>query len=347
MVFFCFVLGPGCHPDSPKTNLKVVYEGNKAVAIQFYTNSADGPYKVFLGEGTKTPILGALTLKNNRYIFKPIVPFTEGESYSIYRKNTLFSEFYIKENKGSQPELMAIYPTRDTVPENLLKMYFVFSEPMQEVGNPLDYISIKNKTDQKEETIFLDLEAQLWNAAHTELTLWLDPGRIKTDLIPNKEKGLPIRENKEYLIQVNATWRSANGTPLKRTYEKHLYVSARDDRSPKVSDWKIKRPKIGTRDMLKIDFNESLDAMLLRETIQFYTTKGEILKGKIKLQNKEQGISFYPDESWKKGDYKIQIAAKLEDLAGNNLNHVFDRDLDKSALKSEAVLMEFLDFKME
>ena len=37
-------------------------------------------------------------------------------------------------------------------------------------------------------SIFLELENELWNPEHTQLTLWLDPGRIKRDLIPNQRK---------------------------------------------------------------------------------------------------------------------------------------------------------------
>ena len=40
---------------------------------------------------------------------------------------------------------------------------------------------------------FLDLQPELWNAEGTVLTLWLDPGRIKRDLIPNKELGIPLK----------------------------------------------------------------------------------------------------------------------------------------------------------
>ena len=69
---------------------------------------------------------------------------------------------------------------------------------MQEVRNSLEYIKVINLNTQKEEDIFLTLETELWNADHTELTLWLDPGRIKKDLIPNQKLGIPIKNGNSY-----------------------------------------------------------------------------------------------------------------------------------------------------
>ncbi len=44
-------------------------------------------------------------------------------------------------------------------------------------------------------------------------------------------------------------------------------------------------------------------------------------------QNKERAFLFYASESWKAGEYNLRIEGRLEDLAGNNLNRPFDKDL--------------------
>jgi hypothetical protein len=36
---------------------------------------------------------------------------------------------------------------------------------------------------------------------------------------------------------------------------------------------------------------------------------------------------FIPEQNWSAGSYTLRILSKLEDLAGNNLNKVFDRDI--------------------
>ncbi|MEM7513074.1 MAG: hypothetical protein AAF388_19250, partial [Bacteroidota bacterium] len=40
-----------------------------------------------------------------------------------------------QEEKERGPEISAIYPSADTLPENLLRMYIQFSSPMKTVGN--------------------------------------------------------------------------------------------------------------------------------------------------------------------------------------------------------------------
>lgn len=343
MVFFCFAFLLNCNSNNnTKIKVTVAYKEHKAVAVHF--NGIDDTYAVYLNEHSKTAVLGNFSFEKEMVNFTPLVPFTPGETYHLYKDTLLVSSFHIKQNSSARPELITIYPTRDTVPENLLKMYFVFSEPMQEVGDPLDYITIQNTGDQKEESIFLHLEAELWNKEHTQLTLWLDPGRIKTDLIPNKEKGLPIIKGNTYDIQIDSNWRAANGQTLKETYRKHLYVSSRDTHSPLVSEWEIEIPKANTLDALTIDFKESLDAILVAETIHFFNADSTGVYGEIDLQLNEKGILFYPENPWVKGKFTIQVASKLEDLSGNNLNHLFDRNLQTSDSGSKATTHKFIDF---
>lgn len=40
-------------------------------------------------------------------------------------------------------------------------------------------------------------------------------------------------------------------------------------------------------------------------------------------------LEFVPDKLWKTGHYLLRVNARLEDLAGNNLNKVLDRDVPK------------------
>ena len=49
-------------------------------------------------------------------------------------------------------------------------------------------------------------------------------------------------------------------------------------------------------------------------------------QGVLNWQRRSELI-FKPDLDWKVGDYELLIDSKLEDLAGNNLNHLFDKDL--------------------
>lgn len=328
LVFFCIPCFFGCAESAEIESVSVNYVDGKAAHISFTSNSNTEEYSIYVQGTTETPVIGEFSELNGKNIFTPVIPFSKGQSYELKKNGKFITGFFIDEKKSKAPELLVVYPTRDTVPENLLKMYFVFSKPMQELGNTLDFIKVHNVTDDRPESIFLPLETELWNKEHTQLTLWLDPGRIKRDLIPNKEKGLPIEAGKEYLVQVGTDFKDADGISLATGYSKKIYVAARDAKKPTVEGWELSIPKEGTNEALRIDFKEPLDAILAKESIAIYTTStNDLVQGNFKLMPYEQQLAFYPDAHWVKGDYYIEAASRLEDLAGNNLNHLFDKDI--------------------
>ncbi len=330
MVFFCFLLIVSCQKTVDAIVVSVNYKNDKAVSISFISDISSNDFSVHLKDN-KTAVLGDFSLDKGAHTFTPIIPFSGGQEYQLNHLDKTMASFIAENNTITEiPELAAIYPTTDTVPENMLKMYFVFSKPMQEVGKSLDFIKVFNKITNKEVEVFLELETELWNREHTILTLWLDPGRIKTDLIPNKEKGLPILESNEYIITIDNNWKDAGGNTLKQEYSKNLYVIKRDAKNPSVNDWEITIPKKETTNPLIIDFKESLDAILAQETIQIYNAENELVLGELRLKNNEQILEFESIGNWHKGNYFIIVESRLEDLAGNNLNHLFDVDLENN-----------------
>lgn len=329
LVFFCIVLIFSC-VDSTKNqlNTKVKYVDNKAVSVTLLSTTSFEDVQLFLHGMPDTPVLGDFETVNGELTFMPLVPFTNGNTYEIYQSKKRLAEFTINAlMEASTPKITAIYPSTDTIPENLLKMYFVFSKPMQEVQSALDFIEVYNVTDDTPTTIFLELENELWNTDHTELTLWLDPGRIKTDLIPNRTKGLPIEAGKEYRITIRNTWKDAENNPLDSEYTKKIYVTSRDSEKITLENWSVRIPSQGTHDKLVLDVREPLDAMLALETIDVLDAQNNKIEGIFKLARKEQQVWFMPKKPWRSSNYEISVLAVLEDLAGNNLNHLFDKDL--------------------
>jgi hypothetical protein len=43
----------------------------------------------------------------------------------------------------------------------------------------------------------------------------------------------------------------------------------------------------------------------------------------------ERSWSFAPEAPWRPGSHELEIDTRLEDLAGNSVAHVFDRDLTR------------------
>ena len=193
---------------------------------------------------------------------------------------------------------------------------------------------------------FLELESELWNVNRTRLTLWLDPGRIKTDLIPNKEKGLPITQGNNYTIKINDAWRSANGITLDQPAIKTYYVTSSDKIKPSVTNWSIEVPKTGTKSELLIKFKESLDAILARERIHVLDQSNNRVYGKYDLMASERILKFVPDEEWKSGVYIVKAASELEDLAGNNLRHLFDVDT-RNSIENQSETIQSIKFTIK
>ena len=332
LVCLSFLLG--CSADKEVYNVLPIYKDGKAVNVQFHSSNLND-LKVYLKRERATPVLGTFHSEKNSHLFIPVLPFSPGQTYEIRRDTTVLASFSIAEkSKKELPEIVHIYPSTDTVPENLLKVYVKFSHPMQAVGRALDYISVYNETLEREEDIFLQLESELWNKEHTLLTLWLDPGRIKTDLIPNKEKGLPIQKGNTYSIRFSNNWRSAEGVELKKSYTKTIEVTEKDKRMPTLTDWKFSLPRVLSRSKLSISFPEAMDAVLLSESVRILDAKEVQKPGIFLLGKSEKELIFQPYDSWEKGDYTLEVKSILEDLGGNNLNGLFDRDITSSVRDS-------------
>lgn len=337
LVFFCAILFlNACKDTDTLHNINVHYEQNKAVSVHF-TGTSSTSYQIIKKEENAIPVLGELNAEGMDITFTPVIPFTSGISYEIKIGKVVVGEFNIKENTpGTPPKVTAIYPKLDTVPENLLKMYITFSKPMQEVRSALDFISVINLTTQKTEDIFLPLETELWNADHTELTLWLDPGRIKKDLIPNRELGIPIKQGNRYEIVLSTDWSDAKGNALDKEYRKSMVVGARDVQLPSIKNWSLTIPKIASKEALGIAFGESMDAMLIDKDLQIFDANNTVVSGGFLTMGNPSSTLFIPKERWKKGTYTLVVQSSMEDLAGNNLNRLFDTDLQKKKTTTDS-----------
>ena len=266
--------------------------------------------------------------------FKPLIPFTSGLTYEVSVAGKTIGKIEIPIPVYTDlPALTSIYPSQDTLPENLLKFYFEFSHPMRE-GQALKYITlIKNGADTVLGT-FLDLQPELWNRDYTLLTLWLDPGRIKRDLQPNQRLGAPLEHAASYTLVVRSGWADTRGVVIAEDFIKNFLVAARDSIRPDLKQWSLKTPKSGTTDPLVILFTESLDRVLSSEAVRIISADGNPINGKTELKNEESVLEFTPESPWEKGTYSIECEVRLEDLAGNNLNRLFDRDITKDAEQS-------------
>ncbi len=345
LVFFCSLLWVSCQKEIQNPKYRIDYsQGQKAYQISFEGSGSTQEYSVLL-KGQTNAVLGDVLKEEENIVFRPVIPFSWDKEYEIYKNGDFYMEFTVRAPENViRPKLLGIYPKLDTLPENLLKMYFEFDQPMQQSRSSLEYIKVFNLTKGGEVDIFLPLENELWNREKTRLTLWLDPGRIKKDLIPNKKRGVPIEEGNQYELIVERHFSGGDyGADLGKPSIKRFYVHRRDRESPVINQWKLTVPKSNTKEGLGIDFKESLDYFLIQETIRAFKGKEE-LGGAFFVSKKGNSVVFIPEGPWQKGTYSIHIESRLEDLAGNNLNRLFDVDLENRGEvdNSEFKVLEFV-----
>ena len=271
--------------------------------------------------------------------FYPTWHFSPGQEYEVYWKGEPIHSFRIDPLDKPATELLRIYPSADTLPSNTLKMYFEFSAPMG-YGDSYQYVLLIDHNGDTLDNVFLQLRPELWNEDRTILTLWFDPGRIKRDLGPNQELGAPLVKGVSYTVLVDDRWNDANGTSLSSGMSKTFFVTKDDRALPSIELWEVSNPASNTKDTLSILFNESMDAQLAMEVIVVYYEEQQV-EGVTFLEDYEYVWHFWPSDNWRKGEHTIIIEGRFEDLAGNNLNRLFDRDLmDESDMASEQPYFE-------
>src|SRR6185369_12507486 len=144
----------------------------------------------------------------------------------------------------------------------------------------------------------------------TMLTLWLDPGRIKRDLQPNKLMGPPLQAGMHYHLIIK-DWQDTEGGILAKPFQKDFFTGTRDSISPDIDRWIFTFPRKESLEPLQINTGESLDFVLLNNTIRILDRMGNMIPGKISLQKEETGLLFTPAVAWKPGTYKLEVETRL------------------------------------
>jgi hypothetical protein len=219
-----------------------------------------------------------------------------------------------------------IFPTADTLPANLLRLYVVFSAPMS-IGESPAHLKLLDDAGREVAGAFLRLDEELWDPTRRRLTVLVDPGRVKRGLRANLESGAPLVEGRRYRLVVDRDWRDGKGLPLQARFEKHFVATAADRGSPDPAGWRLAEPRPSTRDPLTVRFPEPLDRALLAHALTIHDPHGAVVRGEMVVGREEREWTLVPSQPWMAGTHTLRVAGELEDVAGNSLQRVFDRDL--------------------
>ena len=275
------------------------------------------------------PLIGKTILTEDQLRFVPQFPFLAGQTYeasftdSNGRRTATSHTFRVK---ALNPSLTALFPSGDTVPANHLKFYLQFSERMEQ-GNIFRHFKLTDMTSGKpvEEPF---RETELWSTDGKRLTLWLHPGRQKTGVNLNVELGSVLEPRRRYALEVSGAWKSEAGVALKLATRKIFKTTPVDRSQPNPSHWRFTLPASNTRIPIRVRFKSPLDWALLHTMFTISDGQDNEVAGKLKVERQETQWSFTPARLWTRGKYHLKVHWELEDLAGNNLERLFEVNLE-------------------
>lgn len=274
------------------------------------------------------PMAGSHSFAKGTLKFRPLFPLDPGLRYTAKYKLLSASITAPKRPPGPPNKVTRVTPSTGILPLNLLKFYLHFSAPMTR-GDSYEHIHLHDRKGRRVADPFLELPEELWNPGMTRLTALLDPGRIKRGLLPNQELGAVFEKDQPYTLSIDRAWKDATGQPLGQSFTKSFRASAPDYEQPHPKKWRFTYPAAGTREPLRISFGEPLDAALAARFLTVNLPSNISLEGITSLSAQESIWEFHPTKPWAALPHELRIDHRLEDLAGNSIERLFEEGLDK------------------
>ena len=284
--------------------------------------------------------VGQYAVEDGRIRFTPMFPLDPGRQYHVSftppgGEPVTATVGLPAADTTPKTMVLQVFPTADLVPENQLRLYIHFSEPMGMRGGR-DFIHLLDASGQEVKDPFLPLDAEFWNDDRTRYTVFFDPGRQKRGIAPIAEMGRSLTAGKSYTLVVDAAWRDGHGLPLKQAFRRSFTVGPPDERPLDPKTWKFEAPAAGSSTALTIAFPEPLDHGLLLRALGLRGPGGKPLEGTVVVGANELTWSFTPAEPWKPGPHNVVALSMLEDLAGNRIGRAFEVDqFDRTDDKAE------------
>ena len=275
--------------------------------------------------------------------FVPRFPFLAGTSYAMVIGHPVTADDPAvlriarpAPDRASSTEVVAVYPDVAVLPRNALRFYIHFSAPMSE-GEAARRVRLESAdTGEPLSGAFSPMDFELWDPPRRRLTVLLDPARIKQGLAPHREAGYPLQAGTAVVLVVERDFCDAGGVPLIAEYRRRYQVGP--DLRSRVDPWAwaLQIPAAATRQALVARFDRPLDRALLEDCLAV-VDPGGLVAGDAAVADGDQSWSFVPDSAWPPGPKRILIDPVLEDIAGNSVVRIFDRDLQRPDQEPRAV----------
>ena len=327
-------------PEQAESNVVFELSGEQPVV------DPSDVFQVFVGSNAvccegSLPIAGRYSIEERTVTFDPAFDFIEGQHYTVKisgkdgalvedanaASTHFIDEFTIKRsNENVNPEVVAIYPSGDQVPENTLRFYIHFSTPMRPNVSS-DFIKLLDASGAVDTAAFMTFKQELWSEDRKRLTLLMDPGRIKRGVSQNLALGPALQEGRTHSIVVNAGWPTANDAQEMPRFESVFTTSKALRTIPDPENWTIVSPKYMSSEPLLIEFDRPFDSELLLSGITVLDENGQAIAGVISLEKNERAWRFDRKGLWQNSQIQIAVDPLLEDVAGNNFFELLDHSL--------------------
>ena len=266
--------------------------------------------------------------------FWPAFPFDPGREYDVRFDPARVSRAGLSApavtatismpSTGRSPSVSVdgVYPSGDVMPENLLRMYVHFSAPMGQHGGR-DHIMFVDDTGREVPDVVVPLDTDLWNSERTRYTVILDPGRVKREILPNREMGRALHEGRGMTVVVKRDWPDAHGLPLTTEFRHRYRIGPAAEHALSTVEWHVTPPGAGSLDALTVTFPKPLDFGLLQRSLSVRRGDSHIA-GEVRITEGETRWEFVPRSEWQRGPYILTVEPILEDLAGNRIGRAFE-----------------------
>jgi hypothetical protein len=305
-------------------------------ALRVTVARADAPV-----EPDMPAIAGTYEMRDDAISFIPYFPFSPGVPYyALFDPRELAAApsaqvqtlaFEQPVQAGVAATVLGVYPSGDTVPDNLLRLYVVFSTPMQR-GSAGVEIAFLDADGREVPDVLYRAPVELWDRSMRCLTVMLDPGRLKRGVGPHRALGPPLVSGRDYLLRVGQGMRDAAGRALGAVHQKRFTVNEAVRAPVALRDWIIELPSVATCVPLSLTFPSPLDWAMLQHSIRVLAGS-TLIAGHVESDLHETRWRFTPAAAWVSGDYRIEVAIDLEDPCGNDLRAAFDRAFEPLAAR--------------
>ncbi len=271
-----------------------------------------------------TPLAGTTEATPDGVRFTPRFPPSPGTKYRLIF-DTFTAEFEVVKTPPAKPtEVLAIHPTAEKVPENLLRVYLHFSAPMSR-GEVYKFVKLLRSDGTEVVDAFLEIGEELWTSDGTRLTLLFDPGRVKRGLKPREVAGPILESGKKYEVVVGKDWPDATGFPLKADRRWKFSSRDPDDTPIDPSKWTLTPPN--GKGALRVTFDKPLDHALINRMV-WVEKDGKRLELPMGVPEGATWADIGGGNSvWTTGKYTLVIDTRLEDVCGNRVGRAFEVDV--------------------